>query len=125
MAAPQFVKTGVSVSPLVFSRAAVYPKVEPLILNQFVGVSDANTVQVAIIGPPLETISLQFQQLIADDVTNIKAFFADPLVDYAANEFTFIDSDGISHTVRYLENQLAMPEESNGQFTWELILTKV
>jgi hypothetical protein len=125
MALPQLVQAGVSISPVVLTRAAVYPKVQPLVLNQFVGVSDANTIQVSVIGAALETISLQFTQLTPADGTLIKAFFADPLVNYGEFEFTFIDADSVSHTVRYLEPQLALPEETDSNVSWELILTKV
>jgi hypothetical protein len=125
MALPQLVQAGVSISPLTLTRAAIFPKVEPQILNQFVGISDANTVQVSVIGGALETISLQFQQLTPADGANIKAFLADPLVNYGENAFTFIDSDSISHSVRYLEPQVALPEETSGNLSWELILTKV
>lgn len=125
MALPQLVKAGVSISPLTLTRAALFPRVEPQILNQFVGVSDANTVQVSVLGAALETISLQFQQLTPADGANIKAFLSDPLVNYGENEFTFIDSNSVSHTVRYLEPQVALPEETSDSVSWELILTKV
>ena len=125
MALPQLVQAGVSISPVILTRAAIFPKVQPLVLNQFVGVSDANTVQVSVIGPALETISLQFQQLTPADGALIKAFLADPLVNYGEFPFTFIDADSVSHTVRYLEPQLALPEETDSSISWELILTKV
>jgi len=125
MALPQLVKAGVSVSPVTLTRAPVYPRVEPVILNQFVGVSDANTIQVAVVGAPLKTLALQFQQLTPLDAANILAFLEDPLVNFGQNPFTYIDSLEVSHPVRWLEPQLALPEESDENFSWEPVFTKV
>lgn len=125
MANPTFTKSGVSVSPLVLSRDALMPFVRPRVLNQFVGVSDANTVKVASVGAPLETIVIQFAQLTRTDRDNIIAFLADPLVNYGENSFTYTDSDGVSSTVRFLDTELALPEDSDNNVSWELVLTKV
>lgn len=125
MALPQLVKAGVSISPVVLTRGSIFPKVSPLILNQFVGVSDANTVQVAVIGSPLQTISVQFVQLTTQDATNILAFFNDAAVNYGQEEFTYVDEDSVSHTVRYLEQEFVVPEESDNSFSWEAVFTKV
>lgn len=125
MALPQLVKVGVSVSPVVLSRSAIFPHINPIVLNQFVGVSDANTVQVAVIGAPLKTLSRQFQQLTPVDAANVLAFFEDPLVNFGQFEFTYIDTAGTSHNVRYLEPQLVLPEDSDENFSWDVVLTKV
>lgn len=123
MPLPQFVKSGVPTVEL--SRVSGFPDVEPLVLNQFVGVSDANTVKVASLGPPMGTIVLQFKQLTRTDRANIYAFFDHPLVNYGRNAFTFIDNFGVSHSVQYLEPQLALPLVSKENVSFDLILTKV
>lgn len=125
MALPQLSQSGVSISPVTLSRAEIFPSNEPLVLNQFVGVSDANTIQVVVIGPPLETIALQFDLLTAQDNANIRTFFADPLVNYGQFPFTYIDAEGTSHTVRWLEPQIVLPQESDGNYSWEPVFTKV
>lgn len=123
MALPQFIKAGVPTVTL--SKEYTFPDVSPKIMNQFIGISDANTVQVAIIGAPLTTIMLSFQQLTTVDRDNLEAFFANPLVYYSKYEFTFVDAHSVSHNVRFLEPQFALPLVSHNNVSFEMVLTKV
>lgn len=123
MASPTLSKTGVTT--VTFSRANVYPHVMPRILSQFVGVSDANTVRVAKVGPPLQTIVLDFEELTVEDREAIEAFFTDPLIDFGMYTFQFTDRNGVVYNVRYLEPQFALPEVTHDNVKFEMILTIV
>ena len=123
MSLPTFSKTGVST--VVLSNGNVYPHVLPRILNRFVGVSDNNTIRVSTVGPPLQTIVLEFQQLTRDDKDALESFFEDSLVNFGSEVFTFTDTNGTEHTVQYLEPQLAFPEITDNNVAFEMVLTKV
>lgn len=123
MALPRFEKAGVA--PVTLSRANVRPKVSPRVFNRFVGISDANTVKVATVGPPLQSITLSFRQLSETDRKNVEDFLSHPFVNWGAETFQFIDADGVSHNVKFLEPQYADPEVSADNVSIDLILTKV
>ena len=118
---PTFSKSGVSTVTL--SRVNVYPNVKPRVLNQFVGISDANTIKVAVVGKPLQTILLEFQQLTLEDRDNLEVFFTDPLINFGQSPFTYTDFAGVPYTVRYIEPQFALPETTDNDVAFELILT--
>lgn len=118
---PSFSKPGVMTVTL--SRGSLFPRVQPKVLNQFVGISDDNTIRVAVIGPPLETIPLEFKQLTVTDKALIEAFFS--AINYGASEFVYMDEMGVGHAVRYLEPTLALPEVSEDNVEFTLMLTKV
>lgn len=122
MALPQFVQGDMVVE---LSREPAFPDVRPLVLNQFVGVSDANTFYVASVGTPVRTILLNFQQLTYDDREQLEAFFANETVNYGQFPFTYIDHNTTSHTVRYLEPQFALPAISHNNVSFEMVLTVV
>ncbi len=123
MANPIFSKTGVT--SVTLSKSNLYPNVQPLVLNQFVGISDANTVRVASIGDPLRTIVLVFEQLTRTDRDALEAFFADPLVNYGEFSFTFTDASSTVYVVQFLEPALALPEVTDNNVKFEMILTIV
>lgn len=120
---PTLSKAGVAT--VTFSRANVYPHVMPRILNQFVGISDDNTIRVAKVGPPLQTIVLGFEQLTRDDRDHLEAFFSDPLIDYGLYTFQFTNHLGVVYDVRYLEPQFSLPEVTDNNVRFQLILTIV
>jgi hypothetical protein len=121
MPLPTFSKVGVTT--VTFSQPPVFPAADPLVLNQFVGVSDFNTIKVASIGPPLRTLNLRFEELTRTDKANLEAFFANPLVNYGQGSFTYTDHIGIARTVQFLDQQLAMPEVSDNNVSAEFVLT--
>ena len=123
MGLPTFSKEGVPT--VILSRPPVFPEVRPLVLNQFIGLSDLNTIYAVRVGPPVETIVLNFEQLTRIDRENIRAFFAHPLVNYALNVFQYTGPDGVTLNVRFLEPQLVLPQISNDNVRFDIILTLV
>ncbi len=112
----------VGFTTVTLSKANVYPKVLPKVLNQFVGISDDNTIRVAILGPPIQTIPLQFRQLSSIDRDALDAFFT--AIEYS-DEFVFTDAGGTPHTVRLLEPNFALPEVFDDNVQFDCVLTKV
>jgi hypothetical protein len=123
MPLPQFIKAGVET--VTVSRLNTFPAANPKVLNQYVGISDANTVKVAVFGTPLGSIPLTWEGLTQTDLNNLTAFFEDPRVNYGKNPFTFMDSLGVSHTVQYLEPQWAPMKSSANNGQLNIILTVV
>ena len=123
MAKPTFTKLGVPTVTL--SRAATFPSVDPIIMNQFIGVSDNNVIRVASLGPARQILSVELEQLNALDITNLTAFFRNPLINWGLNSFNYTDSAGIMHTVRYLQSDFSPQLTSDDNYSLNLTLTVI
>lgn len=121
MAAPIFDKTGVPA--VTFTRARTYPVGDTWVPNQFVGVSDANTIRVASLGSPRQLIGMTFDQLDRSDRTALLAFFQNPKVNWGLYSFTLTDEDSNSYTVKFLEPEFRMPEETDDNVSLTITLT--
>lgn len=120
---PTFSKAGVTTVTL--SSGATFPYNDPRIPNQFVGVSDDNTIRVAVLGSPRKVLVIPFEQLTATDKAAIIGFLENPLVNYAQASFTYTDEDGVAATVRFLQPELSLPEQSKTVASGTLTLTVV
>lgn len=123
MALPTFSKS--LVPTVTLSRGSTFPSSRPLVINQVTGVSDNNTIRVFSLGPPRETLELQFEQLTTADIENLKDFFNDSLVNWGLNTFTYTDEDGVAHVVRILQTELSPLEVAPDNVSLGLVLTKV
>lgn len=123
MAAPSLSKTGVTT--VNFSKASTFPSGDPLTINQFVGVSDDNTIRVFSLGEPKQTLEVIFEQLTVSDIVAIKAFFNNPLVNWGVNSFTYTDEDSTAHTVRYLQPTFDPQVVSDDSVSLTLVFTVV
>lgn len=121
MALPTLSKSGVTT--VVLSRASTFPGTEPLTINQVVGISDSNVIRVFSLGVPKETLEVVFAQLDTADITNIKAFFNDPLVNWGVFSFQYTDEVGTIHTVRFLQPEFAPVAIADNNFNLTLIFT--
>lgn len=101
MAKPFLSKTGVT--SVFLSKASTFPSGSPLTPNQFVGVSDANTVRVFSLGVPKRQLEVIFQQLTSTDITALENFFNNSLVNWGVNSFTYTDEDATAWTVRFIQ----------------------
>lgn len=113
------------VPTVTLSRGNVFPSNDPIIPNQFVGFTDAGTVQVAVVGAAIQTFVLQFEMLTLDDRNNVLAFLTNALVNFSQFSFTYTDAIGIAKTVRYLEQSWSMPAEAEAVFSWQVVFTLV
>lgn len=121
MAAPTLSKTGVTTVTL--SKASIFPDRSPKTINQFTGISDNNTIRVASLGPPKQSFEVQFDQLTQQDITNIDAFFNDPLVNWGVNSFTWTDENGLATVVRMLMTEFDPEGQSEDNFSLTLVFT--
>ena len=99
MGYPSFSQTGMST--LVFSRGNVFPSPYEEVFGQLVVSSEAGTVRVATIRPPIIYQTLDFQRLPLSDFIALKAWLHDPLVRGSAYPFTYTDSQGVATVVRW------------------------
>lgn len=119
MAFPSFSKSGVTT--FTFSRGDVYPHRRTVVPRQRLGIAEAGTVQVATLSAPEYQHVLTFEGLSASDYSALLTFLTDPLVNWAANSFTYTDVDSATYTVRYIGG-LEMPQVSSGRFSATLTL---
>lgn len=113
------------VTSVTFSRATTFPSSQPRVPNQFIGISDDDTVRAASISTARRIITLEFQQLSKLDRTNLEAFFEDPGINWALNSFTLTTEFGTQFTVRFLESEFVMPDISEDNVSLSLNLTVV
>lgn len=123
MAAPTFSKPGVTTVTL--STGATFPYADPRIPNQFIGVSDNNTVRSATLSARRKLLVIPFEQLNEIDKTNIIGFLENPLVNYAQASFTYTDEKGVAATVRFLQPELSLPEDATDNISGTLTLTVI
>lgn len=123
MAIPILSKTGVTTVNL--SKASTYPSSTPLTMNQFVGVSDDNTVRVFSLGTAKRTVNVVFEQLTAADITLLEAFFTDPLINWGVGQFQYTDEAGTVFNVRFLQPIFDPQEVSDDNFSLTLVFTVV
>jgi len=123
MALPTLSKAGVTT--VVISKAPTFPGAEPLTMNQFVGVSDDNTIRVFSLGPAKRTLQLVFEQLTTLDRVNIEAFFNNLLVNWGVNDFTYTDENGTATIVRNLQPEFAPQLLSDDNWSVTLVFTVV
>jgi len=96
---PTFSKTGLTT--LTFSRGALFPQRRPTHYRQRRGVSEAGTVRVATLSPPVQELVLHFERLPAADFALLDAWLAAALVNGSAQTFTYTDSTSTAYTVRW------------------------
>jgi hypothetical protein len=90
-----------------------------------VGVSDDNTIRVFSLGPPKKTLEVVFAQLSRQDITDVLAFFNNPLVNWGLFPFFYIDEESVSHTVRLLQPEFSPVEVSDDNINLTLVFTEV
>ena len=92
-------------------------------MNQFVGVSDSNTIRVYSLGLPKRSLNVVFEQLTPQDITDLEAFFNNSLVNWGVNSFTYTNELGEATTVRYLQPVFDPQQVSDENFALSLTFT--
>lgn len=118
---PTLSKSGVTTVTL--SRGSIFPSAEPYIPNQFVGVSDSNVVRTAVLGDARQILEVPFAQLTSADITNLRNFFQNSLINWGENSFTYTDEDSNSFTVKYIQPMFKPERDSSGNFSITLVFT--
>ena len=118
MALPRFEKTGLQT--LTFSRGCLYPYETLYVHNQKKGVSEGRIVRVATLSGTVLFLPVKFERLSLTDFQALRAWIHSPLIQGAAQTFTYVDHAGTSHEVRWWEddNIWQMPMTSYGLFSF-------
>lgn len=100
MAYPQFSKVGLTT--LVFSQGTITPDVREEAPRQVLGESEDGTLWVYSLSAAQTTLTLVFQDLPATDLAALEGWLRSPLIDWAANSFTYTDAESVAQTVRFV-----------------------
>ena len=119
MANPKFTKTGYS--DLEFGRGLLYPVEKPQRLTQVVERTAGGSLQVENLGVTINTRVLRLRGLSAAVFTALRTWHS-ATAQGAVNTFTYVDEDGSSNTVRWLDDTLNAPEYFNNRFSVEILL---
>lgn len=119
MALPILRQSGLT--DVVISRAYTFPIRRRRIPNQVQIKRADGRIQTATLGQHEDFFELEFRQLSQTDHDNVTSFLQDSLVDYAGNPFTFVDVDGNTHNVRYVNEDFVMPNPAARKY--DLFLT--
>ena len=114
MALPRFEKSGLST--VTFSRAYLAnsgraaPKPRQLVTR-----TDGGSYGVVTLGPPEQQLPLQWQQIPLADIVAVDAFLGPTGVNFAAETFTWVDTDASETLVRCLDYsyEAVTPESFN------------
>lgn len=116
---PSFSKTGVTT--LTFSQGNVAPHTIDEGPRQVINEAEDGSQTVYTLSGPIITHSLIFQDAPTSDHAALLTFLRNDNIDYTANTFTYTDSDGGTHTVRYVDRTLRRTRNATG--TYDLVLT--
>lgn len=120
MAYTTFSKTGVT--PWVAARTNLFPVPVVESFGQIVGQSEAGTIRVATLRPPITMLPLHFELEPEGNVAALRAFFHDALIHGQAYTFTYTDTGGTSYTVRLQQGSFTVTQTAPGLYTIDLVL---
>lgn len=122
MAYPTFSKTGMTT--LTFARGQVFPDEYLFNPGQLIGYSEAGQVRVATLSDPEEIVPLLFERLPQSDVDTLVAWLRNPLINWAANTFTYTDTTSVAMTVRMVDRSFVRQQVASGLYDVRLTLRK-
>lgn len=122
MAYPQFSKAGMAT--LVLSRGNVYPDRHAYTPRQLVARSEAGQTRVATLSEPDELFPLVFERLPLVDYNALRAWLADPRINWQASSFTYTDTAGVATVVRYADATFDLAQVAPGRFSGTLTLRR-
>lgn len=115
-----------TVPALIFEKGRIFPKPNPIEINQAMGFSEDMKAKVADMGNNLELIDVMMQRLTKDQydgtVNGLKTWFDNTNINWRKNTFTFQDETGAKITVRLLDENFDMPEVVSGFYSFKLRL---
>lgn len=120
MAAITFVKTGATTVTL--SVAPDLPSSPPKRPRQHIGRSESGLYKVVTKSVADQEFNLLFAEMPAADHDAIQAFLESSVVNYSERPFTYTDTDGGSHQVRFLDGQFPAPRIAPGLYRVSLTL---
>ena len=111
MAAPQFQKTGYSTITL---SKVVFPVGRPQTVVQVVERTAGGVLQVENLGVVINQRVIPLRRLTDAEILALRTWHSTAAAG-ALNTFTYVDEDGDSHTVRWVDDTLDAPETSEGR----------
>ena len=119
MADIKFTKTGYS--DLEFGRSVLVPVRRPQRVIQAVDRTAGGTLQVENLGITVNERILRINNLTQAVINSLKTWHS-TVAQGARNTFTYVDENGTSHTVQWLDDTLDAPEGWNNKFSVEIRL---
>ena len=116
---PTFSKSGVTT--LTFSQGNLAPSVIDEAPRQIINEAENGSQSVYTLSGTILTHTLQFQDLPSTDHDNLRTFLRNSAINYSSSTFTYTDSDGATHTVRYVDSTLRRTRNATG--TYDLSIT--
>ena len=120
MPAITFVKSGTTTVTL--SVAPDLPAVASKRRRQEIGRSESGLFQVVTKSQPDQEFSLVFAEMPAADHDAIVTFLESTVVNYAEKPFTYTDTAGASHQVRFLDGDFPAPRIAPGLYRVSMVL---
>ncbi|KKM81387.1 hypothetical protein LCGC14_1330290, partial [marine sediment metagenome] len=119
-----------SYSPYQFMKSRFLPVNEPEYPNQITGVAGGGQTKTASLGDDEQLFPINIMRVTETSKTNLRGFLQDSTVNYALNDFVFVDEDSVENTVRYLKKggrsvPIDFPMTRGGLFNINMALRKV
>lgn len=107
-----------------FEVSISYPARRPLRKSQVLDRTAAGTLRVESYGVTVRTFPLRFFKITETDYDNLVDFF-DNKANGALNSFTYYDEKGVTHTVRFINDDLDLNQVDINQYSGTVELEKV
>ncbi len=120
MAAITFVKSGATTVTL--SVAPDRPTSPPKRPRQLIGRSESGLYRVVTKSVPDQEFNLVFAEMPQADHDAIQTFLESSVVNYSERPFTYTDTAGASHQVRFLDGNFPAPSPAPGLYRVSLTL---
>jgi len=120
MALPEFQKTGVTT--VTFDRGRVFPISEPIEVYQHRYDTEGLNTKVISYNVQNDFINAPFTGLSAANKTALETFFQHVNVNWSESDFTFVDENSQSRTVRLWQDRFNMVENSPNRFSVSFLL---
>lgn len=101
-----------------------YPARRPIEKVQVLDRTASGKLRVESYGVNIETFPLLFVDISENDYDALRSFF-DVTANGALNSFTYYDEEGVTHTVRFVDNILDFSQTDINRYSGELTLESV
>ena len=120
-----FQKGGLSDLTLEHGRMMPYD-IDDIDINQDMYLTENMNPKVVDYGGTANFILLQFRNLSKDNydgsTNGLKTWFQATAINYAENNFTLVDENGVSHTVRLWQNKFKIIKDSSERYHFQIKL---
>lgn len=115
-------------SDLTLERGRIFPIQSPIQINQERHFTESMNPKVIVYSGTAEFFELKLEGLSRDNydgtVNGLKTWFENALINWSENNFTLVDEEGNSLTVRLWQDNFNPQEESANRYSISLTLLK-